>query len=146
MKQDNNQDNIGLFRHFAAMFYDWFLLIAVILVAVTLFTVPVGMLFGSDSTEALLTHPVSKLAYQLYLLSVGLFFYVWFWVHGGQTLGLKVWKLKLINTDGHTPTYRQALLRIMIACITCLPFGFGFFWKLFNLIWANPRNIKFFKF
>lgn len=132
MSEQDIQRPIGVFRHFAAMFYDWFLLIAVILVAVTAFTLPLDMIFGSDTSTTILNNPIGKTTYQLYLVFVGVIFYLWFWVHGGQTLGLKVWKMKLVRMDGQALSYQQAILRIFLAIITCMPVGIGFFWKLFN--------------
>jgi uncharacterized RDD family membrane protein YckC len=35
-----------------------------------------------------------------YFFAVGLGFFGWFWTHGGQTLGMRVWKLRLRTEAG----------------------------------------------
>ena len=122
----------GFFRRLGAIFYDWMLLIAVILVAVTVFTVAIDMLFGSNASQEVLQDPLVKLLYQLYLLLVAGIFYVWFWTHGGQTLGMKVWKIKIVDNNLGTISFKQAMLRLLYAVISCLPLGLGLFWMLFN--------------
>jgi uncharacterized RDD family membrane protein YckC len=119
-------------RRLAAMFYDWVLLIAVILVAVTAFTISIDLLLGKNASIEALQHPLLKLLYQAYLLVVAALFYIWFWTHGGQTLGMKVWKLKIVSYKQQNIHFRQALLRFLLAVLSCLPFGLGLFWALFN--------------
>lgn len=122
----------GFFRRIAAMFYDWVLLIAVILVAVTVFTMGTDLVFGQNASHDLLQNPVARLFYQLYLVAVSALFYAWFWTHGGQTLGMKVWKLKIVDQNLDTPGLKQALLRLFYIILSCIPAGLGFFWMLFN--------------
>src|SRR5690606_5619968 len=64
-----------------------------------------------------------------YLLLVCLFFYGWFWTHGGQTLGMRVWKVSLISRDGQPVNWRQAGLRFSAALFSWGLFGLGFFWQ-----------------
>lgn len=122
----------GFFRRLAAIFYDWVLLIAVILVAVTLYTVATNLLFGENAAADLLKPLWAKLLYQLYLVSVGCLFYIWFWTHGGQTLGLKVWKLKIVDFNLQPVSTRKALLRLLLAVASCIPLGLGLVWQLFD--------------
>jgi len=122
----------GFLRRLAAFFYDLVLLIAIILFAVTVFTLLVDMLFGENAANRVLANPLAKIAYQAYLLAIAVLFYAWFWSHGGQTLGMKVWKLKLFTSAHTEPPFRLALKRVFFAIITCLPMGLGFFWSLFN--------------
>ena len=122
----------NLWRRLAAIIYDWLLLIAVILVAVSIFTISIDIIFGDHTSNNLLQNPLTKIIYQLYLVAVGVFFYVWFWTHGGQTLGMKVWKIKVVNLEGKTLSTKQALSHLFFALISCIPFGIGFFWALIS--------------
>ncbi|MGD2116898.1 MAG: RDD family protein [Chromatiales bacterium] len=131
-KTSADLQNAALGRRFAAMFYDFLLLIAIILVAVSLFTMPVDLIFGDNTANQLLENPLFKLLYQLYLLLVAAAFYVGFWVHGGQTLGMKVWHLRLVNSNAATVSTGQAIRRLLLAGITIAPLGLGFFWMLFD--------------
>ena len=47
-------------------------------------------------------------------------FYVWFWTHGGQTVGMRAWRLRVQNSDGTAISVTQALLRLATAA-----FGLG---------------------
>ena len=57
-------------------------------------------------------------------------FYAWFWTHGGQTLGMQAWKLRLQRLDGGPVSLWQALLRFLAAFPSLLLFGLGMLWML----------------
>lgn len=139
----------GFFRRLAVMFYDWVLLSAVILVAVTLFTIVADLLLGEGASQQLLQTSWIKVLYQVYLLLIGMLFYLWFWTHGGQTLGMKVWKVKIVDQNGDQPGLKQAFLHLLLAVVTNLPFGLGFIWLLFHPekqtlydTWSKTRLIQ----
>jgi uncharacterized RDD family membrane protein YckC len=62
----------------------------------------------------------------IYLLIVISTFYLWFWMHGGQTIGMRAWRLKLQTTDEKTVNLAQGLFRI----ITAMPPWLGLGWFL----------------
>lgn len=66
------------------------------------------------------------------LLFVSFLFYGWFWVNGGQTLGMKAWHLFLIKEDGKFISWRQAGIRYLSALLSWAALGMGFAW-----IWVN---------
>lgn len=132
MSENISVASVGIMRRLAAIIYDLFLLVAVILVAVSLFTIVVESLAGQSSSGELLETPWIKLLFQLYLSLVSALFYIWFWTHGGQTLGLKVWKLKVVDESLSEPGMKKAILRLAWSIVTCIPFGIGFLWMLFN--------------
>lgn len=45
------------------------------------------------------------------LLAAGFAFFGWFWLHGGQTLGMRSWRLMLIHRDGLRIGWPTAALR-----------------------------------
>lgn len=55
-------------------------------------------------------------------------YFCWQWLHGGQTLAMKTWKIRLVSADGHALRPAQALLRFAVAWPGTLLFGAGFFW------------------
>jgi len=71
-------------------------------------------------------------AYQIYILTIGFFFYGGFWVHGGQTLGLRSWRLRLVRLDGRPITWMDAFKRFASAILSWLPLGLGFLWVCFD--------------
>lgn len=111
----------GLLRRLAALLYDSLLVTALLMLA----TVPYVML-ASDATAS---HWV-RVLFQTYLLAVMLAFFSWFWLHGGQTLGMRAWRLRVVSRDGAPLHLRQALARFAWALPSLLFFGLGLLWVL----------------
>lgn len=59
--------------------------------------------------------------FSFYLFVICFLFFGWFWTHGGQTLGMRAWKIRLQRTDGHPMGWWQALLRFFLASLWMLP-------------------------
>lgn len=117
----------GLLRRLASIVYDalivialWFL-IAVIYLAVT------GVDTQRESKDLQMT---------LFPLLMGgtFLFYYWFWSHGGQTLGMRAWRLQVVdaNLDGRPVNFFQSLSRFLMATLSLCCFGLGYFWVLFS--------------
>ncbi len=113
----------GLFRRMAAIVYDSLLLVAVLVVAALPFVIITG-----GGRQGLLVHRL----FQIYLLGVSFVFLAWFWIHGGQTLGMRAWRLQVRRTDGGTLGWRDAALRFFSAMLSWLCFGLGFLWILID--------------
>jgi uncharacterized RDD family membrane protein YckC len=73
---------------------------------------------------------VARASFQLYLLALAGFYFSWQWLHGGQTLPMKTWRLKLITRDGEPLTAARALRRVVFAIAGTLGLGAGFLWAL----------------
>lgn len=112
----------GFLRRLAAILYDLLLLIAVLFVATAL-------LLPLNKGEAF---TAQQFFYPLYLLVISFLFYAWFWTHGGQTLGLRAWKIKALTFDLKPVSWKQALLRFTAAILSWGLFGLGFFWILID--------------
>jgi len=70
---------------------------------------------------------------QIHLLIVLLGYFVWFWRHGGQTLAMKTWKIRLESArNAGTVTLPQAFLRFALGCPSLLFFGVGLIWAVFD--------------
>ena len=50
------------------------------------------------------------------------------WRRGGQTLGMRPWRLRVVAADGGAPTWRAALLRYLVGSVSLLLGGLGFWW------------------
>ena len=123
----------GFLRRLAAISYDFMLLVAVLFLA-TVIALPI------NGGEAFTSH---QSLYPLYLLTVSFVFYGWFWTHGGQTLGMRAWKIKLISDQIGAVTWSQAAIRFVVAIISWAFIGLGFFWSLFNpqrLCWHDSLS------
>lgn len=125
--------NAGVGRRLAAMVYDGFLVFALLFVASLIPTLFLNMdqLGASPETNTVvheLDSPLQGWGYQFYLLAVMTAFFAIFWHKSGQTLGMQAWRLKLISTDGSTPSWRQCLVRLAVAAISLAAAGLGYWW------------------
>jgi uncharacterized RDD family membrane protein YckC len=109
----------GLFRRLMAMLYDLFLLLSVLLFASAL-----ALLVTRGTLDY--HHPL----FRSYLFIICFSFYAWFWIHGGQTLGMRAWRLRVQRLDGKPITLWQALLRFLSAIPSLAVFGLGYLWIL----------------
>jgi uncharacterized RDD family membrane protein YckC len=110
----------GFWRRLAAIFYDSWLVAALWLLGVTVDT------FVGAGSEG------SHLVLQLYAVLSPIVFFSWFWMHGGQTLGMRAWRLKLLSGTGMEVTLRQSLIRCAGAILSILALGLGYLWILFD--------------
>ncbi len=117
---------VGLPRRLAAAAYDALLLFG-ILFAATLLVLPFT---GGQAIRP------GNLLFAAYLLAVGFLFFGWFWTHGGQTLGMRAWRIELVSEDGTRVGWRQCLVRCAAALISWAALGLGFWWALWD-----PRGL-----
>ena len=59
-------------------------------------------------------------------------YFTWFWTHGGQTLPMQTWKLRVVSTNGDPVSRKQAIARYLFAVIGIFLLGCGIFWALFD--------------
>jgi len=105
-----------------AVIYDALLLLAVLFLATAL-ALPLNGGQAFASTQVL---------YPIYLLAVSFAFYGWFWTHGGQTLGLRAWKIKLVSANRPAVDWPHAALRFAGALLSWACLGLGFIWCMFD--------------
>ena len=98
-------------RRMAAFAYEGLLLVGVLMVA--------GFLYSSltQMRHAL----VGTLGLQLFLLLVLAAYFGWFWTHGGQTVAMKAWQIRLVDSAGRALTPGRALWRFALAWLWFLP-------------------------
>jgi uncharacterized RDD family membrane protein YckC len=99
-------------RRLGAIFYDSFLLVALLMLATALLL----LLNGAKPI------PPHTFLYQVYLLVVAYLYFDYCWRHGGQTLGMKAWKIRCVGAISH----RQTLLRFLGAILSFVTLGLGF--------------------
>ena len=69
--------------------------------------------------------------YPLLWLATGAYFAV-SWRHGGQTLGMRAWRLRVTRGDGAVLSHGRAWLRYLCAWLSLLPAGAGMLLCLFD--------------
>ncbi|MEZ5546065.1 MAG: RDD family protein [Lysobacteraceae bacterium] len=75
---------------------------------------------------------LSAFAEQVLLLLATFAYFGLSWRRGGQTLGMRAWRLRLLDAQGGAPSWRQILLRAVVAPFSLALFGLGFLWSLFE--------------
>ena len=109
-------------RRLASALYEVLLLAALVFIA----TWPFIAFFGNS------THGWRRHVLQAWIVVVAGAYFVWFWTHGGQTLPMKTWNLRLAASDGRAPGVARAIHRYVIALLGLGAFGLGFLWALFD--------------
>lgn len=122
----------SLARRFAAMAYDALLLTALLIFA----TAPVTLFTGGEATRS--GNPFVS----TWLFMVSFLFFAWFWTHGGQTLGMRAWKIRLQQVDGQAISLWQALLRFITGLPAWVVFLLGGFLCSDFSIEHLPRTLQ----
>lgn len=119
-------DYARLPRILGAVVYDTLIVFALVFIAAQWFPlVP----------EALQAQLGMKIFKQLYVLLICFIYFAYSWRRGGQTIGMKAWRLKLVQSDSLTSdiSWRQCLIRYLVAIGSWLALGgLGFLWILFS--------------
>ena len=90
--------------------YEGLLLFGVVFIA--------GYLFGTlTQTRNAMDN---RLALQTFLFVVLAVYFVWFWCHG-QTLAMKTWRIRVVDTQGMPVTRWRALQRYVLTWVWCVP-------------------------
>lgn len=54
------------------------------------------------------------------------------WRSGGQTIGMRPWRLKIVVADGRSASWHALCLRYAVATLSTLAFGLGLLWCLID--------------
>lgn len=65
------------------------------------------------------------------------------WRRGGQTLGMRAWRLKVVATDGGTASLSALCVRYAVGSASLMACGLGFIWALVDrdhLTWHDRAS------
>ena len=108
-------------RRVASMVYDGLLLMGVLSVGLVVPHVMIGYLAG---------FAVSGIWLWLHTFALIGAYFVWFWHHGGQTLAMQTWKIKVQGIDTVSPSLATLALRYALAWPSVLLLGVGIWWAV----------------
>jgi uncharacterized RDD family membrane protein YckC len=142
----------GLMRRLGAWLYDGLIIIAIemmaagVVIAIFEALVAMGVMdYGLhvDVSDYLTRHPLWSLLFTGYLAVVWIGFFVYFWTHAGQTLGMRAWKLRVQNPDGTLINYTQALVRVATSAfgLSNLFVPFDHKKRAFHDVWAETEVV-----
>ena len=101
----------GLMRRLASFIYEGVVLFGVVFIAGWLYstlTQQRNALVGTQGLQAFL------------FLILGIYF-IWFWSHGGQTVAMRAWHLRVVDAQGRPLTQARATARYLAAWLWFLP-------------------------
>ena len=110
----------GLGRRLGAALYD-----ALLIIAIWMLTLFVWVSAGDGEA-------VAGWYVQLVLGLEWAAFYAYAWLRGGQTLGMRAWRIYLVNEDGFPPHLGNILLRLLVAPFSVAFLGAGYLWMYTN--------------
>ena len=103
---DTDSRRAGPIRRIFALVYDTLLILAAIFVAFQ----PIPLL-----EDVIQEFPLTQVLTSIYLMAIWFLFLGWFWTHGGQTVGMKAWRMKLLREDGAEITWIDATYRFVLS-------------------------------
>ena len=104
------------------MCYEFLLLIAILFISGWAF------LAVARALDPALSRPLL----QLCLLGVTITYFAYCWTHGGQTLPMKTWRVRLVARDGGAITLPTAIYRYVFALAGIGLCGLGLAWAIFD--------------
>ncbi|MDD5394577.1 MAG: RDD family protein [Thiothrix sp.] len=119
----NPKQTATLLRRLGAMIYDTVLAGFSIVIIAGIVSVSFTALTGIKPPAALMILAYAAMTYG---------FFTWFWTHGGQTLGMRAWKLRVVTPDGQPINQQQASTRFGWAVLSAAALGIGFLVSLID--------------
>lgn len=101
----------SLLRRLAAFTYEGIIQFAVIGIPGAVYTVATHQTNESQGRSGI----------QSVLFLISALYFLWFWTHGGQTLPMRSWQLRLVSKQGGPVTLKPALVRFMFAWLWFIP-------------------------
>lgn len=101
----------GLWRRVACLVYESLLVFGVMFGCALVYGVVTGQRHGLQGRSGLEV---------LIFVALGIYF-VWCWTHGGQTLAMKTWHIRVVDREGQPLTPARALVRYLLCWVWFLP-------------------------
>ncbi len=112
----------GLTRRMAAILYDGLLLFALLMLAALII-----VLLLRDAVHT------NNVFFQLYLLVVAWAYFALCW-RGGQSLGMKAWRIHIVGQSS-TISWTETAIRFLVSLLSWAALGLGFIWS-----WFHPQR------
>lgn len=100
-----------LARRLAAFTYEGVLLFGLVMAVGALYSIAVGQRHGLQGREGMMAAQFIALAA----------YFIWFWTHGGQTLAMRTWQVRLLSASGGPISLWQALTRFLLSWLWFMP-------------------------
>jgi uncharacterized RDD family membrane protein YckC len=115
--------NAPLIRRLMSAFYDSLFVIAILFIITAL-------ALAANGGEAISAEHPLYWFYVLILVAISFTYYAWFLMHGGQTPGMKTWRMRLCRSDGLE--LKAVVLYLLAAVVSWCMLGIGYLWVVFD--------------
>ncbi|NVJ49623.1 MAG: RDD family protein [Gammaproteobacteria bacterium] len=121
MTQDSAQRIVSVtpaspWKRFFAYFYDWLpaagVFVLVFIIGLALANLILLNTPANEVSQLLSNHPL----WWAYLGLGSSLYYLYCWQKGGQTVGMRTWRIKLVKADGRHLTWGESALRALLSC------------------------------
>jgi len=127
-------------RRFASWVYDLLTGVAIAMLSTVVFYIFIGIFesIGLVSTEGyvdMADYLADGYVFQIYLFTCLCGFFSYFWVRGGQTIGMRAWRLRVLTHNNETISITQAVIRFCASLA-----GLGNLWVLVDF--KNRQSLQ----
>ncbi|OUU78939.1 MAG: hypothetical protein CBC38_06385 [Gammaproteobacteria bacterium TMED78] len=122
MKGSINILQAGFFKRILANIYDSIIILALIMV------LTLAIIIFRDGKE--IVH--SSTWFTLFIFASHFSFFIWFWTHGGQTLGMRAWGIRVVSSKRESIGLICCIRRYILSFSIIFPPGFCFIWSFFD--------------
>nr|WP_281182386.1 RDD family protein [Alteromonas confluentis] len=119
---DNSPKRAGFFRRLVAMVYDTLVAIAVGMCAAMVIIVTFVVLLKNgvmdlqgyaEPADLIQASMLYKSIIQVWVGGWIIGFFLWFWKKGGQTIGMRAWRLRIYSTVDEPMTWSRLIVRLI---------------------------------
>ncbi len=118
----SDENSVGLLRRLAAVVYDALILFALIFIA----TFILMQILGGELDT------MGRWILQICSLVIAYVYFGWFWTHGGQTVGMRAWRIRVVDERNRPIGWKNATQRFFAAMVSWVALGLGFLWSLWE--------------
>lgn len=140
MTEQQQHPSAPFLRRLASWVYDFLTGTAIVMLSTVVFIILVNLLeaggiIDMSAYEDTAQYLQGNIAFQLFLLLCLTAFFAYFWVRGGQTIGMRAWRLQVLDKQGNTITIKQAVIRFYASLA-----GLGNLWVLLDF--KNRQSLQ----
>lgn len=127
------ENKVSLARRMGAVLYDGLLIGGSIAIVGGILSTLLAHLLG---LPYLIPGSVAARLMTVVYFAMAFGFFGWFWTHGGQTLGMRAWKIRVVTFNYQPINWQQAFFRYVAAVMSWLCLGVGFL-----AAWLDPERL-----
>ncbi len=135
--ENNSMENASLGKRLLAIFYDvlilffivvvTYILLQQIIINLELITLEQVQISKDETINIIPTDSIVTLILKNLWVLISFFYFGHYWTKRGQTLGMKVWKVKAITQEGGLISWGHAVKRYVFALL-----GLGLLWVVID--------------